>query len=446
MAQSEIQRIEVLLPQRHVGQRQVADEAKRFNVLACGRRWGKTTFGVDLACEDLLDGKSVGWFAPYSDYYYNPWEECKRLLYPLIKHKSETLKRLDLVTGGHVKFWSIADKADAGRGEKYHKVICDESAMTARLAYWWHNAGRATLADYQGDAWFLSTPRGLNGFHDLYQNHFSERRGWMSWQMPTSTNPYIALDELEELKELPERAYQQEILAQFLEDGSGVFRGVSAVISERVQDEPPQEGVFYQVGLDVARHEDFTVCTVLDQKARQVYFSRVNQVSWKRVVEVVKSVAANYRARVVMDSTGVGDAVYEMLVDEGVTVFPYTMTNASKASLVDNLAIMVENGRISLMDVQPQTQELLSYQYERLPSGKYRTSAPEGQHDDCVTALSLAAFGMDRHVPVASRSRLSPVRAPAPEPREEDAERFARNSARIRRLEGDVEKKRTRIR
>jgi hypothetical protein len=32
----------VTLPMPHGGQQQVIDGAKRFNVLCCGRRWGKT--------------------------------------------------------------------------------------------------------------------------------------------------------------------------------------------------------------------------------------------------------------------------------------------------------------------------------------------------------------------------------------------------------------------
>lgn len=437
--------IEVVLPVLHEGQALVRQEAARFNVLACGRRWGKTVFGVVLACIALLKGQKVGWFAPTSDYYHFAWELTKRYLHALVAEKSETSKRLVLLNGGEIKFWSIHEKADAGRGDKYHLLVCDEAAMVSKLGPWWHEAGRATLADYQGTAWFLSTPKGLNAFHDLWGNEAGGKKGWKSWQMPTDTNPHIARAELEELKELPERAYSQEILAEFLEDGSGVFRGVKAVVSARKADEPAQEEGFYQVGLDVARHEDYTVCTVLDSQNRQVYFSRVNQVSWKRVVEVVKSVSATYRARVVMDSTGVGDAVYEMLVQEGVPVFPYHFTHASKAGLIENLAIMVENQRIELLDVPEQTAELLAFQYERTPGGRYTMNAPEGHHDDCVIALALAAYGMDRAAPrhgTRSGGKAEPKLAPHPE----DAERHESNRRRIEALRGKEEERLTRVR
>jgi len=33
------------LPKPHAGQQQVIDGSKRFNVLCCGRRWGKTELG-----------------------------------------------------------------------------------------------------------------------------------------------------------------------------------------------------------------------------------------------------------------------------------------------------------------------------------------------------------------------------------------------------------------
>jgi hypothetical protein len=37
----------VRLPAPHSAQARVTEEAKRFNVLACGRRFGKTTLGID---------------------------------------------------------------------------------------------------------------------------------------------------------------------------------------------------------------------------------------------------------------------------------------------------------------------------------------------------------------------------------------------------------------
>ena len=55
----EIQPIEDAL---HPGQTKVLEEAGRFNVLECGRRFGKTHLGIQLAIDRAIDGGEVGWF------------------------------------------------------------------------------------------------------------------------------------------------------------------------------------------------------------------------------------------------------------------------------------------------------------------------------------------------------------------------------------------------
>jgi hypothetical protein len=46
--------IQIELPAHHAAQRQVLDGARRFNVLACGRRWGKSTLGIDRIVQPVL--------------------------------------------------------------------------------------------------------------------------------------------------------------------------------------------------------------------------------------------------------------------------------------------------------------------------------------------------------------------------------------------------------
>ena len=41
--------------------------------------------------------------------------------------------------------------------------------MVAKLKSSWEESIRPTLTDMEGDAWFLSTPKGLNYFYDLFQ-------------------------------------------------------------------------------------------------------------------------------------------------------------------------------------------------------------------------------------------------------------------------------------
>lgn len=202
-------------PKPHPGQRYILERTKRFNVIANGRRWGKTIIAVRLSMETILEGGKVGYFAPDPALFEDFWEEIKFRLEPITIYKSETKKIIETNTGGHIKVWSL-EKKNAGRSKKYHRIIVDEAAFAKTLRDSWQKRIRATLTDYRGDAFFFSSPEFGTFFHEMfsYQNKFDN---WKSFQMPTSTNPYISTEELEEIKlQLDPLTYAQEYLAEFV--------------------------------------------------------------------------------------------------------------------------------------------------------------------------------------------------------------------------------------
>jgi predicted phage terminase large subunit-like protein len=216
--------LRINLPRPHSAQQRIKNDARRFNILACGRRFGKTALGVDLAVEPALRGYPVGWFNPTYKLLSEVWRELKRTLQPVTRHRSETEHRIELITGGIVECWTLED-ASAGRGRKYKRVILDEAAMARNLEEAWEQAIRPTLTDMIGDAWFLSTPKGYNYFHTLYQRGLSpEHPDYASWQMPSSENPYLPPSELAAAQlELPPRVFNQEYEASFVDDATMIF-------------------------------------------------------------------------------------------------------------------------------------------------------------------------------------------------------------------------------
>ena len=87
---------------------------------------------------------------------------------------------------------------------------------------------------------------------------------------------------------MPELAYRQEVLAQFLEDVGSVFRGVDRIVEGGF--ELPQLSKKYVMGGDLAKLEDFTVLIVLDIDGHLVAFDRFNELDWvfqrKRIVQL----------------------------------------------------------------------------------------------------------------------------------------------------------------
>ncbi len=209
-------------PKWHSGQLAIVKFFKRFNVLAMGRRYGKTKAAVRLAMETMIEGKKVGYFVPTPEFAEEFWDEIKERLEPITIYKSESKRIIRIVTGGELKIWSM-EKLRSGRGRKYHRVIIDEAAFGKDLKYSWEKVIRATLADYAGDAFFLSSPVFGSYFHTLFEME-KKFKNWASFQMPTDTNPYISKDELKEIEaELDPLTWAQEFLAQFVNMAGRAF-------------------------------------------------------------------------------------------------------------------------------------------------------------------------------------------------------------------------------
>ena len=343
--------------------------------------------------EDMIDGNSVGWFTPTYKMLTDVWRDISTMMEPVIESRNVAERRISLITGGTLDMWSM-DNPDAGRGRKYSRVIIDEAAMVKDLMYAWNASIRPTLTDYKGDAWFFSTPKGRNGFWQMWQLGQDEQEPeWQSWQMPTVANPYIDPDEVEAARrQLPERIFAQEYLAQFLEDAGGVFRRVmdAATATEREPDPNAQ----YTYGVDWGKHNDFTVIVVLDEAGSMVAMDRFNQIDYAFQTQRLETLAARYTPRtVVAERNSMGEPIIEQLQRSGLPVSPFTTTNASKAQAIEALALAFERGDISILPDPVLVGELQAFEAARLPSGMLRYGAPAGMHDDCVMALALAWQG-----------------------------------------------------
>lgn len=85
-----------------------------------------------------------------------------------------------------------------------------------------------------------------------------------------------------------------------------------------------------------------------------------------------------------------GEPLIEQLQRDGYPVHGFTTTNATKAKVVEGLALAFERQEITIPDDQILIAELEAFESERLPSGQVRYQAPPGMHDDTVIALALA--------------------------------------------------------
>jgi len=388
--------VKLTLPRPHPGQMTVIREARRFNVVNCGRRFGKSTLGLNRVADPVVLAYPVAWFAPSYKLMIEIWREALTLLRPIIKRKNRQERRIEFVTGGLLEFWSL-DNPDAARGRRYKRLIVDEAALVRGLVDVWNLALRATLVDFSGDAFFLSTPKGRNGFWQMWQwGQDPALSEWASWQMPTGSNPKIRPAEIEAMRlGMPERVFAQEIEAKFLEDAGSVFRRVVDAATAVALD-GPRPNSNYVMGVDFARSNDFTVLTVVDLNTHEVvYIDRFNQVDYAVQVGRLRACYERFRPYVIIaEQNSMGGPLVETLQQQGLPVQGFVTTNATKTQIVDSLALAFERGDIRIPSDPVLIGELQAFEMDRLPSGLIRYGAPSGQHDDCVMSLALAWSGV----------------------------------------------------
>jgi hypothetical protein len=371
--------IKIQINNEHSGQLKVLSEAKRFNVLDCGRRWGKSALAVNLLSENALEGHPVAYFAPFYSLLSGTFKELYSVLNTVTTRKHDN-QFIELATGGSIEFWSLENPV-AGRSRKYKVAIIDEAAFNRNLWESWTEAIRPTLTDLKGSAWFMSTPKGKNDFYKLWMRGQTGEPDWMSWQMPTITNPFIDPSEIESARrDLPELAFAQEYLAEFNDNVANPF-GLDKirVCTGQMSNEP---AVCF--GIDLAKSFDWTVIIGLDRFGVVCYFERFQR-PWNETKEIIRRLP---RAAIKIDSTGVGDPITEDIQRERVDVHSFKYTSTSKQQLMEGLAAAIHQRRVIFPEGTIRA-ELESFEYQMTGTGvKY--TAPPGLHDDCVNALALA--------------------------------------------------------
>lgn len=394
------------IPELYPKQAEIKTMARRYNVLDIGRRAGKTYLGVHLALEAASRGLKVGWFSPGYKYLLDVWRDLERPSKGHARRINATERRIEFPNGGVIEAWTL-ENTDAGRGRAYHLVIVDEAAMVSNLMLAWNDAIRPTLSDYEGSAWFLSTPKGLNFFHDLWlRGQDSENfPTWISWTLPSAVNPYLPPKEIEEArKSLPEMTFRQEYLAEFISSDGAVFRGVDAVLTAPESDPADHKGHFLVAGVDWGRTHDFTVASVFCcHCGYEVALDRFNQIGWDFQRGRLLALFEYWKVReICVETNSIGSPNLEALrkkLPDQMYATGFETTGKSKGPVVLSLALAIEQRKLRLLNHPIGRQELIAYEAEVLSSGHIKYNAPEGGWDDTVIARCLMWYKAKNRTP-----------------------------------------------
>ena len=203
-------------PRKH--QKEVHDKLKRFNVLVCHRRFGKTVLCINeilkKAMQNTLPRPRYYYLAPtYSMAKRTSWDYLKEYtnVLPNVTYH-ETELRADLPNGARIQLLGC-ERPDSLRGLYIDGVVLDEVAqMPPRL---WTEIIRPALSDREGWMIAIGTPQGHNAFFDLY-DYANHQEGWYAQTFKSSETGIISDLELNEAKHLmPDEVYEAEFECSF---------------------------------------------------------------------------------------------------------------------------------------------------------------------------------------------------------------------------------------
>lgn len=359
----------------------------RILVIKAGRRTGKTyNFALWLLIQLLNNANKSGLWVDtkhsnidkYVERYFKPmlqkmnlWDKC---------NYNQQKKVLTLHNGSYIDFGS-AERPELMEGFGYDYAVLNEAGLILKKQSIWVNTIYPMVK--HAVVRIIGTPKGKNTFETLY-------RKYDHYSFSAYDSPYWTEQEIEEAKStMTQEAFAQEMLAEFIDGAGAVFRNIKENIAGELTE--PIEGRRYVLASDIAKHQDFTVILVGDSESKQVvYHERFNQIDWGLQKSRIINVYNKYKcSNGIIDATGVGDAVFDDLQNQGLNLEGFKFTATTKQELVSNLSVAMDNQEIHYPAIEVLIDELEMYAYEQRSNGTFSYSAPEGFHDDEVMALAL---------------------------------------------------------
>jgi len=361
-----------------------------IKTVCMGRRWGKTFTAGVLSAETANAGARVAWVAATYRNSRPLWRFVEALSVQDNRIRVRASEHeIIMPSGGSVAIYS-ADNPVSLRGEAFDLVICDEAPQYTPEV--WSDVLMPTLADRDGRAYLIGTPKGRNWFYHEYMRGLTDGKLQASFNAPSAANPMPQIQRAAELarERVSARTYRQEWLAEFVTDGA-FFVGVDAAATLAPQ--PYKNGHSYSIGVDWARSTggDWTVFAVMDATTQGLAaIERLNGQAYDVQLSRLTALWQSYGCPPILaEANSMGGPLIEGLQRGGLSVTGFTTTAASKHEIITALELALERGEIKIINDPALIMELNAYE-KRDRSGLPAYSAPPGMHDDTVIALALA--------------------------------------------------------
>ncbi len=380
----------------HEKQKEIIDCKARIRVVCAGKRAGKTLVAsYEVVKEALLENKRIWIVAPDYNLSQIIFDQVVIFLTKILNSRDfsivkKPIPQIHIKLNGTIIECKSGESPKGMMGRAVDLIVMDEASRVAEDV--WKRFLRPNIVDRKGRVIMISTPNGLNWFYDMWL-YAKTRSG--AFHFTSKDNPHFGLDEWEEIKETtPQIVFEQEYEAKFVSDAGSVFRGIDDIAV--LEPQAPEEGQVYVIGVDLAKHEDYTVMCVVNRfKKEMVWMDRFTDIDYNLQKKRIIALSKKYNnAKVIIDGSGSGDPVAEDLKRD-LFVENYRMhAMKHKQQLIEKLSLFIEQQNIKILNNEILINELKRYAFTQSSQG-YKYSAPKNQHDDAVIALALAVWGLN---------------------------------------------------
>ncbi len=200
---------------------------ERWAVLVAHRRAGKTVACInDLIVRALTEGKPNARYAYLAPYHSQAksiaWEYLLRFSEPVRVNANQSELWVELINGSRIRLFG-ADNPDNLRGLYLDGVILDEYAdMKPSI---WGAVIRPLLSDRKGWAVFIGTPKGHNGFYEVYETATKNSNWYVKTLRASQTNLLPDSELKDAFQSMTEDQYLQEFECSFEAAIIGAYYG-----------------------------------------------------------------------------------------------------------------------------------------------------------------------------------------------------------------------------
>ena len=378
--------------------RLATDTSFKYLTVCLSRQQGKSTALIVLCVQWLMEKNiKIGYVCRTSLFAETGYSDLLKILpESLIKKANTQTKYIETIFGSAIRFFS-AESGNSLRGQSFHYLLLDEFAFfgfeQTDGTNLWDNILSPTVKVKGRKCIFVSTPLGKNNkFYEMYLRGLDdEYPSYKSMLRTIYQDGLISHDEIEETRKgIPELAWRQEYLCEFLDSSITFFSGFENCFK-------PYEYKYEKtwIGVDLSGNgQDATILTKINEKNEVEQYEITGSLDMKyqkisSIINESKNLQMSY-----IEINGLGAPMYneiKKLVNDKTKLKEWETSNSSKEEIVSKLAVVIAQKGITFNETDKSLySEFGTFVATYTKGGHLAFGAISGKHDDRIMSLAIA--------------------------------------------------------